>query len=71
MNTIATNATLCLLRMKDESKLHGDPFCASLYIVFLGGAFLNFNNVISKKDFHKFFEYYDNPTHKEVTCSRK
>jgi hypothetical protein len=32
---------------------------------------LNFNNVISKKDFHKFFEYYDNPTHKEVTCSRK
>ncbi len=68
MNTIATNATWCLLRMKDESILHGDPFCASLYIVFLGGAFSNFNNVIVKKDFHNVFEYYDNPLHKKVTC---
>jgi hypothetical protein len=39
------------------------PFCASLYIVFLGGAFLNFNNVILKKDFHNVFEYYDSPLH--------
>jgi hypothetical protein len=67
MNTIAINATLCLLKMKDQSKLHGDPFCESLHIV-LGGAFLNFNNVIVKKDFHNFFEYYDNPIHREVTC---
>jgi len=41
------------------------------YIVFLGGAFFNFNNVIFKKDFHNVFEYYDNPLQKEVTCWRK
>jgi hypothetical protein len=28
--------------------------CVSVYIIFLSGALLNFNNVIIKKDFHNF-----------------
>jgi hypothetical protein len=30
---------------------------------FLGGVFLNFNNVIIRKDFHNEFEYYNNPSY--------
>jgi hypothetical protein len=41
----------------------GDTFCVLVYIYFLGGALLNFNNVIINKDFHNFFEYYDSPLH--------
>jgi hypothetical protein len=45
----------------------GDTFCVLVYIIFLG-AFLNFNNVIIKKDFPNVFEYYDTPLYKEITC---
>ncbi len=31
-----------------------NPMCVSVYIIFLSGALLNFNNVIIKKDFHNF-----------------
>jgi hypothetical protein len=32
----------------------------------LGGALMNFNNVITKEFFHNNFQYYDNPLHEEV-----
>jgi hypothetical protein len=31
-----------------------NPMCVSVYTIFWSGAFLNFNNVIIKKDFHNF-----------------
>jgi len=51
--------------MSKHINYRGPLLCVIIYILF-SGAYLNFNNVIIKKDFQCGFEYYGSPLHKEV-----